>query len=193
MIILKPFVIGIAGGSASGKTTFVEQFINLFSKRKILTFHMDAYFKKEKDRPIQVSMMNQKCYRDDNHPHSFHLHQLYQDICQAMNETYEIIIIEGLLTLYDEKICSLLDLKIFIDCRADERIVRRLKRNMNKGLSFDEISNVYLDLVRFRHDEFVENTKWKADLIVNGSKDFHTILLILKGYLSQKVTNNEKE
>lgn len=48
MMILKPFVIGIAGGSASGKTTFVEQFINLFSKRKILTFHMDAYFKKKK-------------------------------------------------------------------------------------------------------------------------------------------------
>lgn len=193
MMILKPFVIGIAGGSASGKTTFTEQFITLFNKRKIKTFHMDAYFKKEKDRPIQVSMINQKRYRDDNHPHSFHLHQLYQDICQAMNETYEIIIVEGLLTLYDEKICSLLDLKIFIDCRADERIVRRLKRNMNKGLFFDEISNVYLDLVRFRHDEFVENTKWKADLIVNGSKDFHTILSILKGYLSQKVTNNEKE
>lgn len=66
MMILKPFVIGIAGGSASGKTTFVEQFINLFSKRKILTFHMDAYFKKEKDRPIQVSMMNKNVICDDN-------------------------------------------------------------------------------------------------------------------------------
>ena len=186
MIVLKPFVIGIAGGSASGKTTFAEQFMALFHKRKIKIFHMDAYFKKEEERPIQLSMINQKLYRDDNHPYSFHLQQLYQDICQAMNENYEMIIIEGLLTLYDDKIYSLLDLKIFIDCRADERIVRRLKRNMKKGLSFNEISNVYLDLVRFRHDEFVENSKWKSDFIVNGSKDFHFILSILKGYFKLK-------
>ena len=63
---------------------------------------------------------------------------------------------------------------------------------MNKGLSFDEISNVYLDLVRFRHDEFVENTKWKADLIVNGSKDFHTILSIFKGIFKSKGNKQRK-
>ena len=71
--------------------------------------------------------------------------------------------------MWDEEIYSKLDLKLFVDCKADERIVRRLKRNMKWGLTFDDVSNVYLDMVRYRHDEDVEPTKWKADLILNGS------------------------
>ncbi|MDU1854718.1 MAG: uridine kinase, partial [Clostridium baratii] len=88
---------------------------------------------------------------------------------EALDNNFDVIILEGLLTLWDEEIYSLLDLKLFVDCKADERIVRRLKRNMEWGLTFDDISNVYLDMVRYRHDEYVEPTKWKADLILNGS------------------------
>jgi uridine kinase len=74
------------------------------------------------------------------------------------------------LVLWDEEILSMLDLKLYVDCRPDERIVRRLRRNMTWGLSFDEIASVYLDMVRYRHDEYVEPTKWRADFILNGSK-----------------------
>ena len=149
---VKPYFIGIAGGSASGKTTFANQLAEQLKERKVKVFHMDQYFKKEEARPIQDSFMNQKSYRDDNSLQSFDLKQFYQELKLAKQGTDEFIIIEGLFTLYDSTIYNFLDLKIFIDCRADERIVRRLKRNMNRGLTFDEISQVYLDLVRFRHD-----------------------------------------
>lgn len=179
---MKPFIIGIAGGSASGKTTFTQQLIVALNERKIKVFHMDDYFKSDQEREIVKSPITKKEYRDDNHPLSFNLDQLYEDI-KNIKEDFKIIIIEGLLTLYDEKIYSCLDLKLFIDCRADERILRRLKRNMKRGLSFDEISNVYLDLVRFRHDEFVENSRWKADLIVNGAQSFEMPISIIKKFI----------
>ena len=86
------------------------------------------------------------------------------------SQPYDVIIAEGLMVLWDDAICDMVDLKLFVDCRSDERIVRRLRRNMAWGLSFDEIADVYVDLVRFRHDEYVENSKWRADLIINGSK-----------------------
>lgn len=90
-------------------------------------------------------------------------------LAEALEAGYDLIILEGLLVLWDEEIYSLLDLKLFVECRNDERIVRRLRRNMTWGMEFDVIAKVYLDLVRYRHDEYVEPTKWKADLILNGS------------------------
>jgi len=74
-------------------------------------------------------------------------------------------------------------LKLFMECRADERIVRRLKRNLEWGLTFDEISGVYLDLVRYRHDEYVEPSKWKADLILNGSSMPERAISVITSYI----------
>jgi len=166
--MVKAFVIGIAGGSASGKSTFCEQLENALVGHSITIFHMDHYFKPKDMRPYVSAPITQKMYMDDNHPTTVDLTQLKKDLSTAISDA-EIIIVEGLLTLYDDEICQQLDLKLFIECRADERIVRRLKRNMERGLTFDEISNVYLDMVRYRHDEYVEPSKWKADLILNGS------------------------
>ena len=70
-----------------------------------------------------------------------------------------------------------------MECRPDERIVRRLRRNMQRGLSFDEIADVYLDLVRYRHDEYVEPSKWQADLIINGSNPSERALELVTSYV----------
>ncbi|HWT75912.1 MAG TPA: hypothetical protein VN258_14505 [Mobilitalea sp.] len=165
----KPFLIGIAGGSSSGKSTFCDVLEKSLSSFKLKILHMDDYFKPEEKRPYVEAPINGIMYIDDNHPETVDLIQLKIDMFQALEKDFYVIIIEGLLTLWDKEICSRLDLKLFVDCRSDERIVRRLRRNMGWGLSFDEISNVYLDMVRYRHDEFVEPTKWKADIILNGS------------------------
>lgn len=78
--------------------------------------------------------------------------------------------VEGLFALWYDWLYEQLDLKLFVDCDADERIVRRLRRNMaQRGLSFDEIAGVYLDMVRYRHQQYIEPTKWRADLILNSS------------------------
>ena len=104
-----------------------------------------------------------------------------------------MVIIEGLLTLWDQEIAEQLDLRLFVDCRPDERIVRRLRRNMGWGLAFDEIANVYLDLVRYRHDEYVEPSKWHADLIINGSAPSETALRLIADSVRTAVCKKEND
>ena len=152
----KPYFIGIAGGSASGKSTFCTILENEFLDLNIKVFHMDDYFKPENERPFSKSPIKETMYIDDNHLNTINISKLKLDLYEALNDNFNVIILEGLLTLWYEEIYSKLDLKLFVDCRSDERI-------------FDDVSNVYLDMVRYRHDEYVEPTKWKADLILNGS------------------------
>ena len=181
----KPYVIGIAGGSASGKTTFSNKLMDALKDKKVYVFHMDAYFLPPEQRQMIKAPITKKDYRDDNHPTSFNLNQLLIDLKTMIDQNeFQFIIIEGLLTLQNDAICDLLDLKLFVDCQADERIVRRLRRNMKeRGLSFDEIADVYLDAVRYRHQEFVESSKWRADFILNGSNQSENAFQILVNHL----------
>ena len=180
----KTFVIGIAGGSASGKSTIATKLEELLYNMQLLVLHMDSYFKPEEELPLVEAPITGKTYRDYNHPSSFYMDRLKAELSEAIeSEKYQVIIVEGLLVLWDKDISGMLDLKLFIDCRADERIVRRLKRNMEWGLSFDAISEVYLDLVRYRHDEYVEPSKWHADLILNGSGSTDKALKMILAYV----------
>ena len=176
----KPYIVGIAGGSASGKTTLSKQLEEALSDCKLLVLHMDRYFKPDSERPKAPAPITGITYMDDNHPDSFYLEKFKADLAEAEESgAYQVILIEGLLTLWEQEICDKLDLRLFIECRSDERIVRRLRRNMQWGLTFDEIANVYLDMVRYRHDEFVEPSKWRADLILNGSNPSQTALQMI--------------
>ncbi|GHV11641.1 uridine kinase [Clostridia bacterium] len=187
----KPYVIGVAGGSAGGKSTFADALEKKLDGIKTYVIHMDSYFKEKDQRPYSEAPVTGAMYIDDNHPLTMDLPKLAIDLTAAIDGgEYEIIIVEGLLTLWDKNIYEKLDLKLFVDCRADERIVRRLKRNMTWGLTFDQISGVYLDLVRYRHDEYVEPSKWRADLILNGSKQSDTALDMVVSYVRQ--VQNEK-
>jgi len=183
----KPYVIGIAGGSASGKSTFAQQLETALESLSVESFHMDSYFKPQEARPYAKAHVTGKMYTDDNHPETADLPKLRADLAKAIDTAAsDVIIVEGLLVLHDDNIFEKLDLKLFIDCRPDERIVRRLKRNMAWGLAFDEISGVYLDMVRYRHDQYVEPSKWRADLIINGSSFSSAALaLIVDGVRSQ--------
>lgn len=168
------YTIGISGGSASGKSTFAEQLQAALPNSKLIT--MDSYYKPEEELPLAVSPINGKTYRDYNHPDSLNLAQCAKDLAKIkVSSKYQVILIEGLFVLQDQAVFDQLDSKLFIDCPADVRIVRRLRRNMAWGLSFDEITEVYLNLVRFRHDEFVEPSKQKADLVLDGTKDMAAI------------------
>ena len=184
----KSYVIGIAGGSASGKTTFAKKLTEALSPLKVKVFHMDAYFKDEELRPKSAALVGGKVYIDDNHPLTMDLPKLRNDLENAINMSEDnVIIVEGLLTLWDENILKYLDLKLFIDCRADERIVRRIKRNMQWNQTFDQISEVYLDLVRYRHDEYVEPTRWRADLVLNGSGSLEAALKMITTWVNQQI------
>lgn len=184
--MMKPFIVGIAGGSASGKSTFSDSLEASLSGLRVKAIHMDNYFKAEEERPYSEAPVTGNMYVDDNHPLTMDLPGLSKDLTEAAESgRYDVILMEGLLTLWDKNIYSKLDLKLFVECRADERIVRRLKRNMQWGLTFDQISAVYLDLVRYRHDEYVEPSKWRADFILNGSKPSDKALFIISEYIRQ--------
>ena len=125
---------------------------------------------------------------DDNHPDTMYLRQLYEDMAKEKESgKVQIILTEGLLTLYDDAILSLLDLKLYVDCRADERILRRLKRNMQRGLSREEITDVYLDVVRYRHDQYVEPSKWRADIILNGANPSVVSMEMITDYIKKSL------
>lgn len=160
-------VIGIAGGSGSGKTTFCSNLAKSLKELKFKTLSTDDYFKGIK--PKVNAPYNGKQYEDYDHPDSLELDRLNRDLkILRSSKMYDVVIIEGLMVLHFEEIRKILDLKIFVDCPSDERLVRRLKRDMHEE-TFDEISSEYLDLVRHRHNKFVEPTKWYADLVINGS------------------------
>ena len=184
----KIFAVGIAGGSASGKSTLCGKLEKELQEYKISVFHTDSYYKSGR-APIKAFVTGRE-YLDDNHPDAVDLRRLESDMLAVINKNeHDILIAEGLFTLWDDGICNNLDLKIFVDCKPDERIVRRLKRNMQWNLSFDEIADVYLDMVRYRHEEYVEPSKWRADIIINGSNPTDPSLEILVGYIKNKVNN----
>lgn len=175
----KPLVIGIAGGSTSGKTTLAKRLADSLSDLRVEVFAMDRYFRPVK--PQMVAPFTRIVYEDHNSPDSFDLAQLVHDLDErlAAPTPPQIIIVEGLMTLQDDAIRSRLDLRLFIDVQSDERIVRRLKRNMARGMDMDEIATFYLDSVRYRHQEYVEPSRWHADLVLNGSQPSETALQLV--------------
>ena len=166
----RPYLVGIAGGTASGKSTLAGWLEEELSDLRPRVFHMDSYFKPDGVRPKAVAHVTGVEYYDDNCPETIYHQRLREDLAQARVQGERVILVEGLFALWYDWLYEQLDLRLFIDCQADERIVRRLKRNMaQRGLSFDEIAGVYLDMVRYRHEQYIEPTKWRADLILNGS------------------------
>ena len=159
------FVIGIAGGTCSGKSTLTDKLENYYGdKCKVL--HMDAYFR----RPsiTTTAPITGIEYVEHNHPDALYLDNLCHDFDEAIASDVPVVIIEGLFALYLPAIREKLDLKIFVDLDSDERLVRRIKRFTARGQTFEEITDRYIDTVRFRHNELIEPTRWHADMVVNG-------------------------
>lgn len=160
------FVIGIAGGTCSGKSTLTSKLEEHYGE-KCTVIHMDSYFRHPSI--TTVAPITGIEYVEHNHPDTLRLDDLYRDFEVAVSSDVPIVIIEGLFALYLPKIRERLDLKIFVDLDSDERLVRRIKRFMAHGQTMEEITDRYIDTVRFRHNELIEPTRWHADMVVNGT------------------------
>lgn len=182
----KPIIIGIAGGSASGKTSISRRLKEHFENEgSVLIIRQDDYYKDQSDKP-----MEERVKTNYDHPFAFDNDLLLQQVHELSEgrtvekPTYDyvhhtrsdvtetcypcdVLILEGLFVLEDENIRDLLDIKIFVDTDADVRFIRRLIRDVNeRGRSVDSIVSQYLDTVRPMHEQFIEPSKRYADIII---------------------------
>jgi len=196
---VEPVIIGIAGGTGSGKTTVAKEVLKHFPGASVVTIHHDSYYR---DRSHLTFEDRVKINYD--HPDAFenelmleHLttlksgkpieKPLYDYETHArMHETFtvrpaRIILLEGILVLAVEEIRSLLDIKLYVDTDADERFIRRLRRDMvRRGRTAEQVMEQYLETVRPMHLQFVEPSKRYADVIIpEGGKNVVAVDLIV--------------
>ncbi|MGM9974984.1 MAG: uridine kinase [Clostridiaceae bacterium] len=181
----KPILIGITGGTGSGKSTVAKEICSKFSEDCIAMIEQDSYYKDQSHLSMEERVKTNYDHPDafDNELLVSHLKSLLEgkDIEKPIYdfsvhtrkeetvkvEPRDIIILEGILVLSDPEIRKLLDIKIYVDTDADVRIIRRLVRDINeRGRTVDSVINQYLTVVRPMHLQFIEPTKRYADLIV---------------------------
>ena len=165
---MRTYVVGISGTSGSGKSTFSNNLQECLSDYKVIVIHMDEYYKEEFLRPKMKGIFDGKEYIDDNHPMALDLERCFMDIQETIKGGIDILIVEGIFSFYDTRIYDMLDLKIFVDCDADERFSGRLLRHLSFGQNMEEQARRYVQAVQPRQKEYVEPAKWKADMIWNG-------------------------
>ena len=205
---MKPIIINIAGGTASGKTTVVHEISKYVEAKEISVICMDNYYKERND----VSLEERKKINYD-HPNSFDLELLYQDLkdlsegkticCPVYDFTVhnrhhsekievkptKVIIVEGILSLYDQNIRSVSDIKIFVESDPDIRFIRRLKRDMvERGRSMENVIEQYLTTVKPMHDAFIAPTKRYADIIIPNDINHDVATQVLAAKIKDIVT-----
>lgn len=181
----KPIFIGICGGTGSGKTTIVNRIYSAVPEKSITIMEHDSYYRDQSNLTYE-----ERCKTNYDHPFAFdtdlfveHIKKLKQGysiekpiydygIHNRKKETVivepkEIIIVEGLLVFYEQRVRDLLDIKIYVDTDADIRILRRIVRDMNeRARSLESVISQYMDTVRPAHEQFIEPSKKYADIIV---------------------------
>lgn len=206
----RTYVIGVAGGTASGKTTIVQIIKDYFGDNIELIGH-DCYYKAHDEMPFAE---REKLNYD--HPQSFDTERMVRDVLalkegraverpvydysihNRLKETVtvypkRILMLEGILILESEALRGLMDLKIFVDTDADERLMRRITRDMaERGRDVESVLRQYRTTVKPMHEQFVEPSKKYADLIIPRGGKNTVAIAILKHYL-KNILNGEEE
>jgi len=177
-------VIGIAGGTGSGKTTITKKLMQRFGGEVSVIYH-DNYYKAHHDMPYE-----ERAKLNYDHPDAFDTELLIQAVkdlkagrevlCPVYDYSIhdrsdktitvkpaKVVIVEGILIYQSRELCDLMDIKLFVDTDADVRILRRITRDVrDRGRSLESVINQYLTTVKPMHEQFVEPSKRHADLII---------------------------
>lgn len=211
---MKPVIILVAGGSASGKTTVVDEIHKALGDEDLIVIKHDDYYKDQSD----LSIEDRKKTNYD-HPNSLendlllaNLQKLisnqaieepiYDFVTQTRKketlhiEPKRVILVEGILVLEDERIRDLADIKIYVNCDDDLRLIRRLRRDIEvRGRSVDSVVNQWLNTVKPMHHLFVQPTKRYADIIIpndlNHIVGCKMLIRNIKAIIKESVNNEE--
>ena len=202
-------IIGIAGGTGSGKTTVVNEIISRLKKGDVAVLSQDAYYRDNSQLPLE-----QRQQINFDHPDSIEFELLIDSIkklrkgesiqqpiysyltCTRFSETVEVkphkvIIVEGILCLQPEKLRKLMDIKIFVDCEADVRLSRVIMRDIiERGRDVIKVLQRYEDTVRPSHLQFIEPTKRYADIIVPEGGNNKVAIDIITQYIEKHLHDN---
>jgi len=200
----RPILIGITGGTGSGKSTIAREIYKQFGDTCIAMIEQDSYYKDQSDLSYE-----ERIKTNYDHPDAFdtsllvrHLKLLLEgnviekpiynfEIHNRIAETVtvmprEIIIFEGILVLAEKILRDMLDIKIYVDTDADVRFIRRLMRDINeRGRTTDSVITQYLNVVKPMHEQFTEPTKRHADIIIPEGGHNKVAIDILTANISQ--------
>lgn len=199
-------IIGIGGGTGSGKTTVVNQILSKFPAGEVQVISQDSYYKDTSHLTFK-----DRCDINFDHPHSIdfellesHLKKLKdgQSIDQpvysfkthnrtgetVITEAKKVLIIEGILILSNPQLRALLDIKIFVHADSDERLIRRLKRDIaERGRDLDEVLERYQSTLKPMHQQFIEPMKAFADIIIPNNHYNTVAVNVVKSIINEQL------
>lgn len=211
-ILLIMLIIGIAGGTGSGKTTVVHQIMRELPETEVGIISQDAYYKNNDHLSLE-----ERALINFDHPRAIdfdllieHLKQLkkgetieqpvYSFVHHNRTEDYilthprKVMIVEGILIFTNPEILNLFDIKIFVHADSDERLIRRLKRDISdRGRDMEEVLLRYQTTLKPMHEQFIEPTKAFADIIIPNDT-YNTVAIdIVRSVIHQKLTSSVHE
>ncbi|QWX85613.1 uridine kinase [Cellulophaga sp. HaHaR_3_176] len=200
-------IIGIAGGTGCGKTTVVNQIINELPIGEVGVISQDSYY-----NDLSHLTLQDRRKTNFDHPNSIDFELLTQHLkdlrdhksiqqptysfleCNRTDETVpthprKVMIVEGILILTNPEIRKMFDIKIFVHADSDERLIRRLKRDVNeRGWDLDDTISKYQSVIKPMHEEFIEPSKEYADIIIPNNKYNTVAVEIVKSIINEKLT-----
>ncbi len=203
-------IIGIAGGTGSGKTTVVRKIIEKLPKGEVAVLPQDSYYRDNAHLPLE-----ERQEMNFDHPRSIEFELLIDHIkklkkgesieqpvysyltCLRSDETIkvepkDVVIIEGILALTQSELRDLMDIKVFVDCDADDRLNRVIKRDIvERGRSVDTVLNRYEKTVKPMHLQFIEPSKRYADIIVPQGGNNVVAIDILTHFIEKNLNGNK--
>lgn len=204
-----PLIIGVTGGSGSGKTVFLNELLKNFSDDEVSLITQDHYYKKRDQQPV-----DEKGIKNFDLPESIDEERLYHDILSLRNNkevhlteyTFNnpdvipknivfkpapVLIVEGILIFYWEKIRSLFDLSVFIDAKDLIKVKRRIIRDAKeRGYDLDDVLYRYEHHVAPFYEQFLEPLKKDVDLIIPNNTDFRVGMEVLAGFIRNHLDGN---
>lgn len=212
---MEPILIGIAGGSGSGKTTLADKLVECFGSDEVSIIRHDNYYCRHDELTYE-----ERAALNYDHPDAFdtallceHIrllksgqsiempvydYTLYNRSNQVLVvHPAPVLILEGIMIFSEDSLCNLMDIKVFVDTDADVRILRRILRDVKeRGRSLDSVISQYLNTVKPMHDQFVEPSKRRADVIIpDGGYNMVALEMLIQRVRSQLIRyqNEDKQ